>query len=382
MEWIIAVVLMGGMIALLFTMQRRINTLNDQLSSYRHNQSEWQEKLSYASMVRDWLMNTIEGGIILLDASQVVVMANPSAVELAGSPMVGDTLIAAMRHNGLDELVQQSLRADEDEIIERFLDIGGKIFQARIRRLKRDQQSFQLLTLLDVTALKRAERARRDMVANISHELRTPIAGISLIAQTLEDDDVRKSKQGRKMIASIRREIDTLTQLVEEMRELSRIESGQMPLKLTPTPLKETISAGTDAFLALAESKHQKIVVEIPEGVTVLADQVRIERVLKNILHNAIKFTQEGGTILVRATTANGDATVAIRDDGPGIPDEDLPRVFERFFQVDRSRKDGTGLGLAIARHIIIAHGGKIWAESMQGAGATFFFTLRLASEN
>lgn len=380
MIWIVFLLAIG-LVALFLWSQRQISELSMQLSRQNSEISTYKEKLLYAEQVQDWLMNAIDGAIVLLNSSQVVVMANPAAIRLAGNPMVGDTFIAALRHNVLDELVQQSLQMSEDEISDRVVEIKGSIFQLRIRKVKHQQHVFQLITMIDISALKRAERARRDMVANISHELRTPITTIGLLAETLEDDEVRRSKQGRKMIGSIRRELDTLTQIVQEMRDLSRIEQGQMIIKMTENPLKEIVLAGTEPLMALAESKNQVITVEVASDTVVLADRFQVERIVKNIVHNAIKFTPPEGKIHVKTQVADAEATIMISDNGIGIPAEDVSRIFERFFQVDRSRKDGTGLGLAIARHIVIAHGGKIWVESEEGAGTRFLFTLPLATK-
>ena len=163
------------------------------------------------------------------------------------------------------------------------------------------------------------------------------------------------------------------------MRDLALIESGQMPVRLTPSDLTEIVQQTVDQLMPLVENKQQTITVDVPQGTCVLADDLQIRRALKNILHNAVKFTPEMGLIEVRATISADEVIIAVKDSGPGIPPEDVPRLFERFFQVDRARRNGTGLGLAIVRHIVLAHGGRTWAESAPGEGATFFLTLALS---
>ena len=188
-----------------------------------------------------------------------------------------------------------------------------------------------------------------------------------------------KVKKSRKIASEIRREVNTLTQLVQEMRDLSLIESGQMPVRLTPDNLLDIITAGVEPLLTLAENKEQTITIDVPGDILVLADDLQIRRAVKNIVHNAVKFSPNGGQIHITATTTEDEAIIAVKDTGPGIPAADLERIFERFFQVDRARRTGTGLGLAIVRHIVLAHGGRVWVESVEGAGATFYFALALA---
>ena len=237
-----------------------------------------------------------------------------------------------------------------------------------------------VLTLHDVTELEHLERARREMVANITHELSHPITAIGLLAETLLNvAEQEKPKRIRKMAKNILREANTLTQLVQEMRDLSLIESGQMPIRLTPTPLDAVVNAAVEQLYTLAENKAQTVAVHVPPEITVLADAEQMQRALKNILHNAIKFSPSKAQITITATADDNEAIIAVQDNGPGIPQEDLARIFERFFQVDRVRRGGTGLGLAIVRHIVRAHGGRVWAESTEGEGATFYIALALA---
>jgi two-component system phosphate regulon sensor histidine kinase PhoR len=168
---------------------------------------------------------------------------------------------------------------------------------------------------------------------------------------------------------------------VQEMRDLSLIESGQMPVRMTPTSLHMVVQASIEPLLTLAENKAQVITIDVPENILVLADERQIQRAIKNIVHNAIKFTPEGGQIDVTTAVTDEEAIIAVRDSGPGIAAEEVTRIFERFYQVDRARREGTGLGLAIVRHIVMSHGGRTWAESVEGQGTTFFIALALADE-
>jgi two-component system phosphate regulon sensor histidine kinase PhoR len=327
--------------------------------------------------LRDALLKAMEDALLVLNNKRQILLANQAAEKLLGSDLVGQTLIRAARHHELESLLQEA-RETPNESPEQLLELDGRAIRAHALVEQNGSRSVDLLVLRDVTEMRRLGRARREMVANISHELRTPITTIGLLTDTLINGAIDKPRRSKKMLAEIRREVDTLAQLVQEMRDLSLIESGQMPIKLTPTLLHTIVEATVEPLQPIAERKQQQIAVEVPPDVSVLADQAHIKRALTNIVHNAVKFSPEGGHIRVAATMSDDEVTLSVMDDGPGISTEDLPRIFERFYQASRARHDGTGLGLAIARHIVLGHGGRIWAESVEGRGATFFVTLAL----
>ncbi len=331
--------------------------------------------------LRDGILAAVDDALLVLDADQRILFANPAAETMLGHDLAGKTLVATLRHPELEALISDAQILNGDSV-ERRIEMERHVLRARALAIEDGGHRFEILTLRDVTELQQLERARREMVANVTHELSHPITAIGLLADTLLNVATKeKPKRIRKMATDIRREADTLTQLVQEMRDLSLIESGQMPIRLTPVKLAPIIEATVEQLHSLADNKDQTITVELPEDFDVLADEVQMQRALKNILHNAIKFSPESGRIHISARQSEGEAIVMIRDSGPGIPDTDISRIFERFFQVDRARRDGTGLGLAIVRHIVRAHGGRVWAESTEGEGATFFITLALANE-
>ncbi|HML22619.1 MAG TPA: PAS domain-containing sensor histidine kinase [Aggregatilinea sp.] len=354
--------------------------LQQQAAAYASTCASLKLSLTRSEQLRDGLLKVIDDAVLVLDERQSVVLANEKAAELSGSDPMGKLLSETLRHPELEMLSQDARIVGGGEGVERRIEYGHLILNARAVVVQNDDRSLEILTLRDVTEFQRLERARREMVSNISHELSTPITTIGLLADTLYESAVKeKPKRVRKMTADIRREVDTLTQLVQEMRDLALIESGQMPVRLTPCDLMEIVQGTVDQLLPLVENKQQAITVDVPENICVLADDLQIRRALKNIIHNAVKFTPELGQIEVRATTSADEAIIMVKDSGPGIPSEDLPRLFERFFQVDRARSTGTGLGLAIVRHIVLAHGGRTWAESAPGEGATFFVSLALS---
>jgi two-component system phosphate regulon sensor histidine kinase PhoR len=171
--------------------------------------------------------------------------------------------------------------------------------------------------------------------------------------------------------------------MVEELLELSRIESGQAPLRLVPTPVEEVVVPPVDRLRHQAERAGLELIFLLPpDAFQVLADGERARLVLTNLVHNAVKFTPPGGRVTVAARPDGDEVVFSVQDTGVGIPSDDLPRIFERFYKADRARSGGgTGLGLAIAKHIVQGHGGRIWAESVEGQGSTFYFTLPMAVE-
>jgi two-component system phosphate regulon sensor histidine kinase PhoR len=240
-----------------------------------------------------------------------------------------------------------------------------------------------LVILQDLTRVRRLETVRRDFISNISHELRTPLAGLKSLVDTLRGGAIKDRPAAKRFLKRMDAEVDTLTQMVEELLELSRIESGQAPLRMAPTPVSEVVIPPVDRLRPQAERAGVEFTVLLPpELPPVLVDVERARLVLTNLVHNAVKFTPPGGQITVGARPAGEDVTISVQDTGVGIPADDVPRIFERFYKADRARSGGgTGLGLAIAKHIVQGHGGRIWAESVEGEGSTFFFTLPVATE-
>jgi two-component system phosphate regulon sensor histidine kinase PhoR len=243
-----------------------------------------------------------------------------------------------------------------------------------------------LVVLQNVTELRRLERARRDFVANIGHEIRTPLTSIKLLVETLSTAIDEDPESAKGFLQRIDVEVDGLTQLVRELLELSRIESGRVQLNRRAVPVTDLLERAAIRLRTQATRAGLMLVVESGEDVPAAnADAERVEQVLVNLLHNAIKFTNPGGLITLHAEPHPEGVLISVSDTGVGIPPDDLPRIFERFYKVDKSRtgsrdrESGTGLGLAIAKHLVQAHGGQIWVESSLDEGTTFFFTLPAA---
>jgi two-component system phosphate regulon sensor histidine kinase PhoR len=254
----------------------------------------------------------------------------------------------------------------------------GLFLQAIVSPFDEASAEGYLVILQDLTRVRRLETVRRDFISNISHELRTPLAGLKALVDTLRGGALKDRQAAKRFLKRMDAEVDALTQMVEELLELSRIESGQVPLRLEPTQVADLVISPVDRLRPQAERARLELTVQLPpELPPVLADLERARLVLTNLVHNAIKFTPAGGHITVAAQLATDEVVFSVQDTGVGIATEDLPRVFERFYKADRARSGGgTGLGLAIAKHVVQGHGGRIWAESAEGRGSIFHFTL------
>lgn len=232
--------------------------------------------------------------------------------------------------------------------------------------------------LRDLTEMERVEKTRRDFIANVSHELRTPLTSIQGYAETLLDA-VPDTGHAREFLEIIRKNATRMSRLTEDLLTLARVESGEHRFDVQPVTTSELLSEAVRSFQEIARTQQVELRVEDHAGAQVEVDSEAIHQVFTNLVENAIKYGASGGQIVVGARTADDFVEFYVRDLGPGIPSEHLPRLFERFYRVDKARSresGGTGLGLAIAKHIVLAHGGLIRAESELNHGATFFFTV------
>jgi two-component system phosphate regulon sensor histidine kinase PhoR len=232
----------------------------------------------------------------------------------------------------------------------------------------------------DVTELRRLEKVRTDFVANFSHELRTPITAIRGYAETLKSGALQNPSVAANMVDIIHRQSERLSELVEDLLELSRIEARQIQLAKKPVGMKPAVQRAADAVAPRAQAKGVKVTLDVPEGLFAEADERAVEQVLVNLLDNAVKYTPEGGLVTVRAHRQSlVTVELEVKDTGLGIEPRHLPRIFERFYRVDKGRSremGGTGLGLSIVKHLADAMGGDVRVESQHGEGSTFFVQL------
>ena len=324
------------------------------------------------------ILSQMSDGIILIDSGGKITVVNEAAKEIfqiTEESAVGRTFIEAVHDYELHELVSKCIETKKE--CSSSVEIGGtKQFLLAIATPL--EGGGCLLLLQNLTELKRLDAVKRDLSANISHELRLPIASIKALAETLMQGAIDDTSVAKEFLGQINAETDRLAQMVQELGDLSRIESGQAPLIKQKIGIGEVIKRAAERIKPQADRAGLSINIDIASDLPpVAADRDRIEQVLVNLLHNAIKFTPAGGSITISAISADDSLQVAVADSGVGISTDDLPRIFERFYKADKARSGGgTGLGLAIVKHIIEAHGGKIWAQSIEGKGATFIFTL------
>ena len=241
-------------------------------------------------------------------------------------------------------------------------------------------QQGMILVFHDVTRLHQLENTRREFVANVSHELRTPLSLIKGFTETLLDGAMNDPAVATKFLRTVEKQSNRLTFLIEDLLTISRLESGTDQFQLQPVDLHATAQRVIDDLQNRASESKVTLKNEIPHDLRANADAPRLQQVFSNLIENAIKYGASGAAVVVSATAnAEGMIECSVRDFGAGIPAESLPRVFERFYRVDKGRsreKGGTGLGLAIVKHIVQGHGGTAWATSELGKGADFHFTL------
>lgn len=326
--------------------------------------------------------------LLLIDSEHQVVNMNAAARDLFGQYTDwrerGESVISLTRHHELDDHIAAALESSDEPLTHQIM-LQARPYRVRTLCIESPSGPFVALALEDISELQRLGRARRDMVANISHELRTPITSIRLLVDTLLRGTIRDPEKATPLAQKIEREVGTLEQMAQELLDLAMIESGRAEFKLLPTPMREITTDAVGRVAALAERSHIVISETLASDISVLADSEQVARVLTNLLHNALKFTPEGGSITITCTAAADFATISVTDTGAGIPLSERERIFERFYRADRSRRgSGTGLGLAIAKHIVEAHGGRIWAgdppvRGGEVSGANICFTLPLA---
>ncbi|MCL5256953.1 MAG: cell wall metabolism sensor histidine kinase WalK [Chloroflexi bacterium] len=330
------------------------------------------------------IMSNMTDGVIAASGNGTVVLANSAAERMLGIPSgqaVGRSFVEVAKDYDLANMVKSCL-ADKDHCGPESRPIEMGIPKRLVQAFMLPQRSgevFQVLVLLqDLTEIRRLETARRELLANISHDLRTPIAAMKAVVETLQDGAIEDAEASKKFLGRMDEELDKLARLVQSLLDLSRIESGQAEFKFEPSDLAKIMREAVDRVGLQAGRAGIKAEAAISGDLpAVRVDRDRIGQVLDNLLQNSLKYTERGGSITVSAAGQEDFVAVSVADTGPGIDPEDIPRLFERFYKADKSRaQGGAGLGLAIAKHVVQAHGGRIWAENRLPRGAVFTFTL------
>jgi two-component system phosphate regulon sensor histidine kinase PhoR len=330
------------------------------------------------------VLQVMTDGVLIVDDQgkvQLLNSATENIFEISQGHALGRSVAETLRHHQIYELWQRCQESGQTQSA--ILEIGEKRLSLQVAAIPLGQAlpGGTLLLFQNLTRMRQLETVRRDFISNISHELRTPLASLKALTETLQDSALDDPPAARHFLQRIEIEVDAMSLMVAELLELSRIESGRVPLLLKPTRPLDILTPAVDRLQLQAERAGLSLTLDCPDSLPlVLADQTRLEQVTVNLLHNAIKFTPEGGQITVRGEQQNDRIVFSVSDTGVGIPVDELPRIFERFYKADRARSSGgTGLGLSISRHLVEAHGGKIWAESISGQGSTFYFDIPLA---
>ena len=330
------------------------------------------------------VLDTMADGVVLVRSEGRIEVMNGAAGALLGLKPEGARdrpFMEVVRDHDLRLLMTRALESRQQERDEVELLNNRRFVSAIATPLAGSESTGVLLTLHDLTRLRQVETTRREFVSNVSHELRTPLSSVKALAEALENGALDDPATARDFVRRIHGEADRMSALVEELLELSRLESGRTTLAMETVDVAALAGGEIEAFQLRAEAAGVALQARLPDApALVRGERDKLRQVLVNLLDNALKFTPSGGAVTVLVRAAAGGVEVAVRDTGAGIPAEHLPHVFERFYKADRARRDGgTGLGLAIVRHIVEAHGGTARVESREGEGATVSVTLRAA---
>lgn len=363
--------------------------LGDLTQAFNHMADELREMVNDLDAEQGRLkavLDNMADGVLITDATGHVSLINPAAARLfdvAEKEAIGRSFAEVARHHELIDLWNYGCVQSEGHAAAVEVSRQDIFVQMIVSPLMTAGHQGCLVILQDLTRIRRLETVRRDFISNISHELRTPLASLKALVETLRDSAINDPPTAQRFLEKADYEVDALTQMVVELLELTRIESGGVPLLLQATSVEDVVVPSVERLRPQAERDNITLTLDLPPDLPlVLSDRDRVQQVVSNLVHNAIKFTPAGGKITLSAVPDSDKSVVvfSVKDTGAGIPAGELPRIFERFYKADRARSEvGTGLGLAIAKHLVQAQGGQIWAKSKEGRGSTFYFTLLVA---
>jgi len=330
------------------------------------------------------ILGSMVEGVAVVNASERVLFSNPSFASVLGlgsSPQPGSGLVEVVRQTELIEAVRKVLAGEarvESEIVTGTL--RQHFFAATVAAVRTTQANGAVVVLHDITDLRKLERVRRDFVANVSHEFRTPLTAIQGFSETLLGGAMNDPQNRDRFLGIILEHARRLARLTDDLLMLSKMDADRLELELRRLPVEQLVAGCVETAQPRAVEKDLRLSVNLGKKLPDIAgDRRRLTEVLQNLLDNAIQYTPAGGQIMVSAEKYDGEVVFTVSDTGIGIPQADQPRIFERFYRVDvaRSREvGGTGLGLSIAKHLMEAHGGRLWVESEVGQGSQFHFSV------
>jgi two-component system phosphate regulon sensor histidine kinase PhoR len=334
------------------------------------------------------ILSSMVEGVAIVNSEGRLVFANRALADILGlgiEPKQGSALVEVARQTELLAAARQVLAGKpsvQSEIVTGT--VRQRHFAMTVSPLNAGEASGAVVVLHDITDLRRLERVRRDFVANVSHEFKTPLTAIQGFAETLLGGAIDDREHRGRFLEIILDHARRLTRLTDDLLELSQIEADRLELEIRPVPVAELIESCVETTRPRAAEKQLTLSIDCPPGLPEISgDRRRLAEVLQNLLDNAVQYTAPGGRIAISAHPEAGHVVITVSDTGIGIPQADQARIFERFYRVDTARSrevGGTGLGLSIAKHLVEAHGGRIWVESEVGRGSSFHFTVPTSS--
>lgn len=352
------------------------------------------EALKIQNVKLETILNSMPEGIIAVDTKKNIMLINPSAKEIFlikdNEKIIGKNILENIRNNQIYKIIHHILINDKDNPMEIEIDSSKKkilrISSSPIRYIaKHERIKGVILIIEDITQLRKLENVRKDFVANVSHELKTPITSIRGFIETLKSGEVEDENIQKRFLDIIDFESERLIRLIEDILILSDLENNLKSTTTDKIEIKEALNEIISIMTQLAMKKNIIITSDIQNGMLPLFfAKDKFKQMIINLIDNAIKYTPEGGKIKINAYQNNNQVEIEIKDTGIGIPKEDIPRLFERFYRVDKDRSrsaGGTGLGLAIVKHILELMNGKIKVESELGKGSSFILSIPLTVE-
>ncbi len=359
------------------TLAKSFNRMSDRLEAREAQLRSSRQRLAI-------VLEGMAEGVIALDERERIVLANAAAGRLLDFVPIeaeGRPLLEVVRNHALHEVVAEANASQGARRAEVELgNVGSRTLSVYATLLAGEPSTRFILVLQDVTELRRLESLRHEFVANVSHELKTPLSAIKAYAETLMAGAIYDEQNNKKFLLSIEEQADRLHELILDMLSLARIESQQQAFDIGPVRLVDVVASCLDEHQAAATARQVELVAgdRMPD-VQVQADEEGVRQILDNLIDNALKYTPADGKVTVTLREQEGTVVMEVRDTGIGIPEEQLPRVFERFYRVDKARSrelGGTGLGLSIVKHLTQSFGGSVEVESQLGAGTVFVVKL------
>jgi two-component system, OmpR family, phosphate regulon sensor histidine kinase PhoR len=329
------------------------------------------------------LLKTMRESVLVIGEDTRILASNRAAYEAFGrrnGALENKRLSEVIRDLSLHEAFRKALEEDNFSDVE--LELVGtekRKYDVRIAPIELDEEKGAVGIFYDITQIERLENVRQEFLSNISHELRTPLTSIMAFVETLEDGAIDDEENNLRFLGVIRRNAERMRHLIDDILELSSIESGKITIEPKICSLANAVDEVFTNLSNKAAERRIKLVNETPKETTVFADAVRLEQMLTNLIDNAVKFNRENGSVTVGHRIVDGKDVISVADTGEGISGEHLLRLFERFYRADRARSreiGGTGLGLAIVKHLARLHGGEVSVNSTPGKGSTFSIEL------